>query len=61
MTTSIGAGEHRVALSDELESIMLRAHSLGLSRHRVAIALEISPEDLAQIEQRHGLATDSRS
>ncbi len=60
MTISIQAGEDRVALSEGLESIVLRANSLGLSRHRVAIALEISPEDLAQIEQRHGLATDSR-
>lgn len=61
MTISIGAGEDRVALCEELELIVLRADSLGLSRHRVAIALGISPEELAQIEHRHGLATDSRS
>ncbi len=61
MTISIGAGEDRVALSEELESIVLRANSLGLSRHRVATALRISRADLAQIEDRHNLATESRS
>lgn len=61
MTISIGTGENPVALSEEVESIVLRANSLGLSRHRVATALGISPEDLARIEHRHGLASDSRS
>ena len=61
MTISITAGEDRVALFDELESIVLRANSLGLSRHRVATALRISPADLAQIEHRHDLATASHS
>ena len=61
MTISIQAGEDRVALSEELESIVLRANRLGLSRHRVATALRISPADLAQIEHRHDLATEARS
>ena len=51
----------RPAAHDDLAEIMLRADSLGFSRHRVATALRITPQDLALIEHRSGPATAAGS
>lgn len=59
MTIRSEAAEDPVALRTELESIVLRAVGLGFSPQRVATALRIDSGVLAQIEQCHGLASDS--
>ena len=59
MTIRSEAAEDPVTLHTELESIVVRAIALGFSPQRVATALRIDADDLAQIKLRHGLASDS--
>ncbi len=52
MTTfGVSSGDH-VPLCEELARIVLRAESLGFSRHRVANALRIAFDDLPAVEDR---------